>query len=298
MTITTASPSADDLLAMLACPMPECGGGLATTADPGVITCMRCEAPWPVLAGVPVLVPNPGAWLAAHRESVLACLAECGAATPAAVDLIDTFAEHFPGEEALRFGDDWTAAERAGAPPPIPLEGAPAALGQLLDTSSSAGPEGRLDALLGEVTGTVLEVGPGAGGLSVRLAPRCRLLVVADLSLRAVLVARDRTPGAFGLVADASWLPLRPGTVDAVVAANVFDLLDDAEPFLDGAAEALADGGLLALSAPEDIVIDVEAHPGFVVEAVEDAVPWIRAHDPRHYEMYLVQVVAARLTSP
>ena len=286
------------LLPLLACPLPDCGGGLAPADLPGVITCMRCEAPWPVLAGVPVLVPNPGAWLAAHRESVLACLAEHGAADAESVALVDDFARHFVGEEPLRFGDDWTAEERAGEPPAAPIAGASSQLRALLDLAAGAGPEARVDALiaprLGEDAGCVLEVGPGAGGLSERLGPRCRLLVIADISLRAVLLARARAPGAAGIVADAAWLPLRDGVLDTLVGANVLDLLDDPEAFLDGAAAALRVGGDLVLTGPADLVGDLAGRRDYEITTVEDAVPWVRAHGPRRFEVYLVQVVVAR----
>jgi SAM-dependent methyltransferase len=84
----------------------------------------------------------------------------------------------------------------------------------------------------------IVEVGPGAGGLSSLIAPRAKKRhVIVDQSLRCVLLARSRARVAAGthadrvrgVVASAEALPFADGSVDTLVAENLVDLLDDPE---------------------------------------------------------------------
>src|SRR5215469_3665941 len=81
--------------------------------------------------------------------------------------------------------------------------------------------------LLGPGPGRCLDVGCGGGVHLQALAAHGWTVVGADLSADQLGVARRRAPG-IGLVrADAAWLPLGDGAVDAVVLAFVHTDLDD-----------------------------------------------------------------------
>jgi SAM-dependent methyltransferase len=283
------------ILDVVACPQDDCGGRLA--AGSGVLRCRRCATLYPVVAGVAVLVPAPAHWMRAHRDAVLATLAEHGAANRAALTLVDAFAGAAPDAEPSRFGDDWI-----DTPSALPPGAVGAAVAPLFDAEP---PEAVLDGLLDGPLGTALDLGCGDGALSERLARRAERLVVADLSLRAVLRARRRARrGAAGIVADAEHLPLARGRLDAIAAANLIDLLDAPADFLAGAATTLRRRGRLALSTPQPGLGDPDDDPdvlrglleaaGLRITADRDGVPWLRRHRARYLQIYTCWAAVAR----
>ena len=287
------------ILDVVACPQDGCGGRL--TAAPlrggaGTLRCRRCSMVYPVLGGVPVLVPAPAHWVAAYRDAIVAALAEHRAAGREALQVVDAFAGAAPDETPSRFGDDWIGAD--GSRPPGQVG---EAMARLWD---AGGPEAVLDGMLAGAMGTVVEIGVGDGALSARLARRAERLVVSDLSLRAVLRARGRARGAAALVVDAEALPLGRAKVDAVVAANLIDLLDAPAEFLAGAVVALRRGGRLALSTPQPGLGDPDDDPAVLREALaaaglrvvaeRDDVPWLRRHRARYVQVYTCWAALAR----
>ncbi len=292
------------LLEVLACAYDGCGGELVAqtgTSDEagrlldGVLMCSACEAPYPVLGGLPIVPPMATPWLAEFRESVLATLAEFGLASPNAVALVDTFAEPAGLVDPLRFGDDWVK-DGADAIDPIGGTDQAEAFREFVYNSRDWGPDAVLSTLLGPTPlGTLVEVGCGDGRLSARLRHGADRTVVADLSLRAVATALSRLleepgPPVAGAVVDAEGLGLLTGTVDTLVAANVIDLLERGEAFLEGAHRALKPSGRLALCTPEPEGL----HAGFRVQQSVDGVPWLRPHTERYFQVYLVEVVIAQ----
>ncbi|MEZ4404091.1 MAG: methyltransferase domain-containing protein [Kofleriaceae bacterium] len=288
---------------LLVCVAGPCGGPLAP--PPRVtdyLRCRACGAVYPVLAGVPVVVPSPMDYLASYRDPVLATLAELGAATPAAVALVDQFAAPARGRaEPLGFGDDWTVDEGDAARPPAATADATIA-GWL---AAVPDPSARLAAAVPADADVVVEVGCGGNLLARQLARRGRTVVVADLSFRAVARTVAAT-GALGVVVDAAALPFGAGTVDAVVAANLLDLLDEPGGFVAGAVAALAPAGALILSTPDPALGTDE--PGFLAGLLADhgltattiaaGVPWLRAHSSRYFQLYFADlVVGARPVS-
>ncbi len=251
---------------------PRCRGPLSQGPSfpdgSGLLLC-ACETAYPVLVGVPILVPEPALYLHQHRDAVLATLAEQGLATPEAVRLVLDFAAACPGGEPLRFGDDWVHDEASW---PEPTEGAPEALLSLLEQAQGA-PERAIEELLGGPHDLVAELGCGSGLLTTRLRARHGTVLACDLSLRAVLRA-----GPPGLVLDAEALPL--AELDALVAANLIDLLDEPEAFLD---EALERASRVVLSSPEPELLDG-------ADASRHAVPWVRPHGPSEWQIYLLSV--------
>lgn len=268
------------------------------------LVCRACRTLYPILGGVPILVPEPATYLAQHRDAVLAALAEAGLAELAAVSTVQALVAAAPKVALLPFSDDWVASEAQGHLPPHPeLDPAHpghAALATLLSNHAAHGLAARVHALARlRGGGAVVELGCGAA--PVLSPPEGTLHLVVDRSLRAVLTSAQRSR-AVGLVADAEALPLRPGKVAALVALNLVDLLDDVGAFLAGAREALGRRGILVLATPEPslgagddgVLQEVLRGAGFEVRAVEDGVFWVRPHGGRHLEIYLVQVVVAR----
>ncbi len=288
---------------MLAC--PECADSLVgwprgETAS-GVVRCSSC-GPYPVLGGVPVLVPSPAAWCATYRESALASLAERGLATPEALEVLRAFADAAPRTDPMRFGDDWTRDEAEGVegkgvmPGPVSRS-----LSKLLDEALEHAPERWLLEHL-PAKARVAEVGCGAGRLSMKLAGRARSLVVLDLSLRAALLARERARRVRGArvvaaVADAEALPLAPGGVDVVVAEHVVDLLEDVPAFLQSVKRSAK---LTLLTTPEPglglddekVLARLATQAGLRIDARADGLPWVRRGSARFLELYLVQALA------
>jgi len=254
---------------------------------------------------VPVLVPSPADYCASFRESVLAALAEHGLATAEAVRVVQAFADAGRGD-AQRFGDDWTAEEFRGAPPP-PMVPGPAsdALAGLDVAAALHGPAAWLEARLGSPK-VAVELGCGAGARAERLARSARRLVVGDLSMRAVLQARARAfrgaADVAAVVLDANALPLAPGAVDVLVAENVADLLDEPARFFEAAAAALSAKGRVLLTTPEPTVGSgddgllerLARAAGLEVGAMDDGLPWMRVNSTRHLEVYIVRAMELR----
>lgn len=242
-----------------------------------------------MLAGVPLLVPEPATYCATHRDALLAALAEVDAADSGARRTLDAFALAVPAPTAALFGDDWTDAERDGAPPPPFVDG-PAAplLDELAALEARASPRRWLVERL-PAAGLVVEVGCGAGLLTAQLGGPRRQVLATDLSLRAVLLATRRAKGAQGAVADAQSLPVKRAA--AVVCENVLDLLDAPQAFFESARRvtrrllvSTVDPSLG--SGAGDVVVGLAEAAGFRLVDVADGLPWLRRNSSRFVELY------------
>lgn len=254
----------------------------------------RC---YPVIGGIPFLVPDPAGYMASHRDAILAWLVEGGIATPGCVELVRRLCDEVRGAAAASFADDWTAAEGGAKVAPF-ASGIDGPLGSgLRDLLGSLGDP--RDVLVEAVDDAwhVVEVGPGAGLLAERLADRDLLLV--DVSPRALTVARERAPNAALAVMEAEMLALAPESVDAIVAANVVDLLAHPLGFIERAAQALAPRGVLVMTTPDpwpweerrDGAEELLSHVGLELTRFDDGLPWFREHGPRELQLYLAQLV-------
>jgi len=259
------------ILEVVACSQLGCAGRLRRRGP--TARCVACKTIYPVLAGVPIVVPAPAHWMAAHRDAVLATLVDHDAVDRATIDVVDAFASAARDATPAPFSDDWAEGEIFALPfPPRP---------HLAEVIAE---------LVGDKPGTVLDLGCGDGAIAAMLAPRARRLAVADRSLRAVLRASART-GAAGVVVDAEQVALR--NIDTLVAANLIDLLDDPHGFLTIARAALSKRGRLVLSTPEpglgspgdDAILDALHGARLAPRDVRDPVPWPRVHHPRRAQL-------------
>lgn len=251
---------------------------------------------WPVLGGIPILVPDPGRWLASRRDAVLAALAEAGLADAPTVARLDTFARSVTGASSVDVPDDFVDDEDH---PPELVEGPTSAAVRAL-VATGVGFHDRLAEGCG--AGPVLEIGCGAGPLTRRITGRP--LVVVDRSLRAVLRSIAGTD-AIGVVGEADALPVAPGVFGTVVAANLIDLVDEPGAFVSNAVAALRPGGHLVLSTPDpalgirggtdELLVDLLEEAGLTILDDRDGDVWVRVHSPRHVQVYLVRRIVAVL---
>lgn len=255
---------------------------------------------YPVLGGVPVLIPDAAAFLARHRDAVLAALAEEGRVSKATVALLHEVVDGVRGDDYQAFAEDWTAREVDVDAPGFEVpEGAEGRA--LRDLIAQGDPWRRIAAAVPADAKDVVEVGPGAGPLTTHLARGRRLLLV-DRSLRALFTAARHATDVQLLLGEAEALPLAPESTDAVVAANVIDLLGDPMAFLARAASALRPGGTLVLTTPDPWPWEEDpesaealfAHVGLTLETFEDDLLWLREHGPREIQLYRMQLVVAR----
>jgi len=310
------------LLDVIACPLDGSRLGVARggTAregglEVGALACDRCSQRYPVIGGVPIVVPLPDQWLAAYREEVLAALADPGRAPAEAIALVHEYADRAPRVTARRFSDAWLEEDPEVIPHAdegvtIVDHGLPARLfASFVQRARGAGPRETVLGMLEDHSfGTVVEVGTGAGTFARPIRQRARRYVVCDLSLRAVfrsLEAARRTKGSLigGAVVDANRLRMRSRSVHTLVAGQLVDVLDDPRSFFESAAIALAEGGRFAVITPaphlgdddgtDRALYDALAAVGLTVEATRDGIPWIREHSARHFEVYFALAIVA-----
>jgi SAM-dependent methyltransferase len=265
----------------------------------------RAEVAFPILGGVPVLMPDPSAWCAIHHDAIVATLAAAGLLDDDTLAVLDDFAaagRAGDDVDAAPFVDDFTPEEARDAPaPPV----AHAGIAALVEDAMVKGPLAWVAAQLG-TPAVALELGPGAGGLTSILgavvAEECWTL---DVSLRAVLlsVARggDRVRGVIG---DAGALPFAEGSFDLVVANNVVDVVAAPGALVQHVARVLSPGGRFVLTTPDpalggkarrdDRALENTLRAaGLVISDVEDGIVWPRVHGSRHVELWVCRGVVA-----
>lgn len=106
--------------------------------------------------------------------------------------------------------------------------------------------------LLGEGSGSVLDVGMGPGRLSQELARRGFAVSGVDASDEMVALARERLPEARERLVqgDLLDLPFPDGSFDAVVATGVLEYVPDKQRAVEELARVLRPGGLAVVSLP------------------------------------------------
>ncbi|MFC7399194.1 methyltransferase domain-containing protein [Chelatococcus sp. GCM10030263] len=260
------------------CPEPrplelEEGDGQAEEIECGLLRCLACNAGYPILAGLPVLVPDPARFIADHLVYFL-----LPADLPEALE--NWLGEALGGSgwhEAMRrhcstygwdhYGDcdpDEATCDAASRP------------GSAVRSLAVA-----FENLAAAPHGPVLDVGCGAGRASFALAEQVRGLVLGiDLNVPLLRLARQalhtgevvyprrdlgrayarrRVPfsAACGRqvdfwIADAQQPPFTRGRFGALAALNMVDCLERPAEALAALRRVLADGGRAIISVPYD----------------------------------------------
>lgn len=257
----------------------------------GALRCSAqdCRLEFPIIDGIPLLVPDPRAYLSANHLQVLrrqdlsaeleGMLGEC--AGPGSI--LDATRQHLSSYVWDHYGEFDPAEDRSVAEP--------GSLGRALDRGL---------ALIGhEVAGPVLEAGCSVGRSTFDLALRssglalgidinfsmlrlaARVLHGAEVQYErrsgGMLYSRRRFPVRFDSAervdfwaADATALPFPSGTFGAMVAMNVLDCVSSPLDLLRSAERLLRPGGSLLLASPYDWSGAVTAPEA-----------WIGGHSPR-----------------
>jgi SAM-dependent methyltransferase len=236
------------------------------------------------------------AYVANHRDSVIASLAERDALTSKGLLLLDELAAGVPASDRVPalFEDDWTEEEESGDEREAPV--ADASYRKWIELCASDSPLQYIYAALPETAGQAIEIGPGAGLATEMLAERASSILLVDTSIRSLLTARDKAPSASGVVSDASRLELPEMRADLIVAANVIDVCDEPEELLRRFADWLDVDGTLILTTPrpdlgsddEELIVSLLKDVGLSVTHSRAALPWVRWHSHRNQQLYWV----------
>ena len=279
---------------------------------------------WPAIDGIPILVPDPEAFVLRHGPRVGRGL---GMATvphePIPVDAPDALTPHLPPGR-------WPLALL----PPEPLGTWVRGLGERCpdavcsDWGRALAPEG-----------PSLDAGCGVGGMARRMAESGRQVLAFDRSPDAVRLARALLTGGIRevpvpmaraqaslhawphaalpkdrvrwAVADVRAAPIPPDTFAWVHLGAVLDMVDEpVEAIIDALAPAICSGGLLTVATPHDedqVPVVGSADPvgllrealgqlGFEVVAEDRAVPWVVRQYNRACRVLFVDCIAARVT--
>ncbi len=272
---------------------------------------------YPLLAGIPVLVPDPRAYLLRHGPW------EPGMGVPTAP------------REPLGVGEPDAVTPHL----PAAALGAPDGLGDWLSAIAGLTPAQVVTSLGAEIAppGPVLHLGCGVGDFTRRVVQVGRVVYAVDASPEAVVLARDlltgkqrqswipthrggcarvrfpHQPVVGGIqfaICDGIRLPFRPGTFAWV---HLDSALDRASParvgeLLVSATTVLRRGGVLTLStsyggpqvavpnapAPEGELREALKELGLMVLREQDHVPRIRRHYDRRFEVTFHHCLAAR----
>ena len=283
---------------------PTCFDSLMDRSGP-ILACEACDALYPVLGGIPILLQDVMPWVAAHSESILSALALNDSLRSEDLELIRSIAELVPSDLQLSFARDWDLKEeealRNGDHDRLEL--APG-----LEAVLSVAPErclyGFVKSLLSRLSGPMLEVGAGVGVFTETLAGTGYPVTAVDNNLRALLRRKDVIPGVDKVVADASYLPFADDSFGAVVALNLVDLLDQPEDFVTEANRVLREDGMLLVSTPDPSLgvpdgdrsrlVRIVEECGFSVVRQEDGLLWARQAQLFEVQIFSTQVVCAQ----
>ncbi len=263
---------------------------------------------YPVVDGVPVLVPDPRGLLMQTSVRGLS------SAQMARVDAPDAVTPHLP------FG----------------LLGAPGSFGQWLSAVGDDGPDAACAGFAADYApdGPAVDVGCGLAPMARRMVGLGREAWAFDLSLDSVLIAKGVLSGALPVVQipthrnglRAVKVPFRPVTdVNYAVAdaatppfprasfawVHLGDVLDSTgdrhREVLYGAADLVQPGGILTVSSsfgmldqpaegrppPEDALLDEIGEMGFEIVGRSDRVPHVRRVYDRRFEVRMFFCVGA-----
>ena len=106
---------------------------------------------------------------------------------------------------------------------------------------------------------TILDVGCGCGWVSKRLTTEKRKVISMDVSITNPQKAVSSFPhkNHYGLVADAFNLPIKPNSIDCIIASEIMEHISDPQLFIGKLLEALKPEGTLIITTPYDEKIEL-----------------------------------------
>ena len=223
----------------------DCAGPLAAAAADDALACGSCGRAFAVVAGIPDLRPPlEGFDVEADRALALELAERRGR-----LDFAGLLRHYWAAQPDVDPG----RVERF-------------VRGDLIGAARAEQVADQIEALAGPVAGrAVLELGSGTAALGSVLATRTAPVVVTDVALAWLVLARHRLAEA-GLddvtvvACTADHLPFAPASFDLVVAADVIEHVPDADAMAASAYAALAPGGSLWLSTPNRFSLTPEPH--------------------------------------
>lgn len=138
------------------------------------------------------------------------------------------------------------------------------AIEELLQRLDSGGhsPYAWLSRAVSESSGTVLDLACGSGAVGRELARPGRTVIGVDLSADELAEARLRSRDGVFLRADARHLPLRDGSMDAVVSSFGFAVVRPMPVLAREVERVLAPGGVVAIISPSWQSLRLHEIPG------------------------------------
>jgi 2-polyprenyl-3-methyl-5-hydroxy-6-metoxy-1,4-benzoquinol methylase len=223
---------------------PRCGGEVVD--DTGAYDCVRCDAHFPVVLGIPDfrLFPDPWIGLEDDREKARRLEAQSrGTSLEAMVHAYWAMTPGTPATQAARFVSHVMQAQVRSR--------------EWVD---------RLGASTSPPSGPWLDVGTGTGDLASVVAAQGIRAVGIDIALRWLVVARRRAELA-GLEIDliccnAEHLPFRNGTFARVVSVGTIEHCTDVDRALGESRRVLVCGGDLRLRTVNRFSVMTEPHVG------------------------------------
>lgn len=140
--------------------------------------------------------------------------------------------------------------------------------GDLIGAHRAAAVADQIEKLLGgrwRPDALALEVGGGTGALGAALADRLAAVVITDISLAWLVLAHRRVrdlglDNVMVVAATGDHLPIEPGTLDLIVAADVIEHVPSADAVIAHCYSVLRPSGAMWLSTPNRLSLTPEPH--------------------------------------
>ncbi len=316
---------------------PRCRSGPLSTSEGcdapdvlfGFVSCPSCQARFPILSGVLILVSNPRNYVATHRSAVFESMlgADC---TQQMEDYVRACAEDGCEFDKSEEPDESDCSAYLNSHYPSSITSDDTPITRFVDLLSTI-TDGYWTVLLREISkarssGYLFDIGCSVGGVFHRTQTEndgWGGYLGCDLGFRGVHAARKRAISQNVqnhqhfefIVADASELPFAQSKMSCLLASNMIDVTSSPSETIRRFCNAIPDGGRLIISTPwywhsgvssmDDplwsrdsaqclpALIDlVQGFSGFRVVDTHRDVPWPLTISDRHLRLFLCDVAS------